>query len=707
MKVTTQVRVTLAFTAALLITIVVGALALRGVFVVEAQIDGLGRRTVPAVQAADALNIATEVELRSLSALLHDGLDERVRAKMIGDFEGSEKEMAEARAKLEALALGPEVARTWAEVRRHGQAFQEQAREMLELVRARDQAGNVRAESRARAWAAYSRALATMEPLDKALDELGDQASREVEASVAAAGATARTVTAVALVAVLAGAVLLVAIGFWVVRRVGCALRQVREQASVLTTAVLEGRLSVRADPSAVDPEFRDMSEGLNRTMDAFCTPIGVTATYVDRISKGDVPPPITDVYAGDFEAMKENLNRCVAAVGALVEDTRRLSQAALAGDLRTRADASRHAGDFRKVVVGVNETLDAVTAPIREARGVLEQLAARDLTGRVRGTYQGDHAVISDALGTATLGLHEAFTQVASAAEQVSAASHQIADGSQAVASGATEQASALEETHASLETLAAHTRHAAETAAQASSLAAGTKASAGAGVAAMGQMTGAMASIRRSAESTSAIVKDISEIAFQTNLLALNAAVEAARAGEAGRGFAVVAEEVRSLAMRAKEAAARTESLIEQSVREIAQGEATAGAASGQLGEIATSAQRVAELVAELAAAAREQATGLDQVTKALGDMDRVTQQNAAASEESASAAQELSSQSEQLAAMVASFRLEGGDGGGRMAAHPEPFDSALRATLRAGGVEGSLPGRANHAVKPVAEA
>jgi methyl-accepting chemotaxis protein len=172
---------------------------------------------------------------------------------------------------------------------------------------------------------------------------------------------------------------------------------------------------------------------------------------------------------------------------------------------------------------------------------------------------------------------------------------------------------------------------------------------------------MVGAMGRIRASAEGTSQIIKDINEIAFQTNLLALNAAVEAARAGEAGRGFAVVAEEVRSLALRSKQAANKTEELIRQSVTEATEGEATSKRVSEKLVEITGSVTQVTDIMAEIAATAGEQAKGIEQVNQAISLMDKVTQQNAASSEESSAAAAELSGQAQELAAMVATFRMD----------------------------------------------
>jgi methyl-accepting chemotaxis protein len=453
------------------------------------------------------------------------------------------------------------------------------------------------------------------------------------------------------------------------------------DEAARLRAAVADGKLDVRGDASKLSDEFRPVVEGMNATMDAFVAPIRATADYVDRISRGDLPPRITDEYRGDFNVTKQSLNRCIDAVGALVADVKALSCAAVEGRLAARSDAQRHQGDFRKVVEGVNATLDAVMASINEASQVLERLARRDLTARMVGEYQGDHARIKDALNGTARALHDAMSQVADVTGQVSSACGQIASSSHAVANGASAQASALEETGSSLESMSSMAKNAAESAQQASSLAVGAKGAATDGSAAMDRMQDAMSRIRGAAEGTSQIIKDINEIAFQTNLLALNAAVEAARAGEAGRGFAVVAEEVRSLALRSKEAASKTEELIRQSVKEAGEGSSTARQVNDKLSEIVGAVAKVAEIVAEIAATSKEQSAGIDQINLAMAQINTVTQQNAASSEESSSAAQELSSQSDQLAAMVAAFRLEAARAAPARDALPQPWAGEAR--------------------------
>jgi len=388
----------------------------------------------------------------------------------------------------------------------------------------------------------------------------------------------------------------------------------------------------------------------------------------LEKLSRGDLGFDAT-VAQGDgdtvevertFQTITRAMVRSAEAVRALSRDVATLSDSAISGRLTARADASKHEGDFRKIVEGMNGTLEAVTAPMTEAAGVLEKLAQRDLRARVNGSYQGDHARIKESLNATAQALHDAMAQVAEAVEQVSSASTQIASSSQAVASGASEQASSLEETSSSLESVSSITKQATDNAQQANTLAQTARAAATDGTSAVVQMQDAMVKIKASAEGTSQIIKDINDIAFQTNLLALNAAVEAARAGEAGRGFAVVAEEVRSLALRAKEAAMKTEELIRQSVKLAGEGEATSRQVAGKLSEIVTGIGKVSDIVSEIATAAREQSTGIDQVSQAVGEMDKVTQQNAASAEESSSAASELSGQAEELAAMVGAFQI-----------------------------------------------
>ncbi len=254
----------------------------------------------------------------------------------------------------------------------------------------------------------------------------------------------------------------------------------------------------------------------------------------------------------------------------------------------------------------------------------------------------------------------------------QVSSAAGQVSSASQTLAEGAGEQAASLEETSSSLEELSSMTKRNAENAQKANELAKQARSAADKGVTDMTAMNAAMAAIKDSSDDITKIIKTIDEIAFQTNILALNAAVEAARAGEAGMGFAVVADEVRTLAQRSAQAAKETAAKIEGAINKTAQGVGISQKVSETLNQIVLKAREVDELAAEVASASREQTNGITQINSAVGQMDKVTQSNAASAEESAAAAEELNSQAEcmrhsvgELLALVgkADTRISGG--------------------------------------------
>ncbi len=216
-----------------------------------------------------------------------------------------------------------------------------------------------------------------------------------------------------------------------------------------------------------------------------------------------------------------------------------------------------------------------------------------------------------------------------------------EIADASNHLSSSASEQASSLEETSASLEEMASMTQRNAQDAQAADQLMNRAKQVVSQADQSMSRLTGSMEKISKASEETSKIIKTIDEIAFQTNLLALNAAVEAARAGQAGAGFAVVANEVRSLAMRAAEAARNTSDLISGTAQHVNEGAGLVSTTGKAFSEVGSTMGKTAELVAAIAAASKEQAVGIEQINKAVAEMDKATQNYAATSEELAASA------------------------------------------------------------------
>jgi methyl-accepting chemotaxis protein len=360
------------------------------------------------------------------------------------------------------------------------------------------------------------------------------------------------------------------------------------------------------------------------------------------------------DVLSQSFVTLRD-------AVRDMTSEAHALAAAATAGDLGRRGDAQRFQGAYRDLVQGVNDIIDGMTAPMNEASSVLERMAQKDLTVRMTGTYQGDHAKIMAALNTAMDNMETALSQIAASADQVASAASQVGAGSQSLAQGTSEQASSLEEISANLQEMTSMTRQNASSAQEGDGLSESARAMAHQGVQSMERLADAMLKIRTSSDQTARIVKTIDEIAFQTNLLALNAAVEAARAGEAGRGFAVVAEEVRALAMRSAEAARTTSELIEGAVANAHGGEVLSGEVATNLREIAERVDKVRSVVAEIAASSDQQSRGIAQITVAVEQVNAVTQTAAANSEESASASEELSSQALVMKSLVGEFELE----------------------------------------------
>jgi methyl-accepting chemotaxis protein len=320
--------------------------------------------------------------------------------------------------------------------------------------------------------------------------------------------------------------------------------------------------------------------------------------------------------------------------------------------EMQTLADKRTETGG--KMIESAKSTADAaMTATDRIATGAVDALSTAItvmIIGLVIALVVGVLAAffitrsITKPVNRIISGLNEGSDQVASASGQVSSAS-------QSMAEGASEQAASIEETSSSMEEMASMTKNNAENAGTADGLMKEANQVVATANDSMERLTVSMKDISQASEETSKIIKTIDEIAFQTNLLALNAAVEAARAGEAGAGFAVVAEEVRNLAMRSAEAAKNTAQLIEGTVKKVNDGSQLVTTTNDAFTKVAQSTAKVGDLIAEISAASREQSGGIDQVNIAITEMDKVVQQNAANAEESASASEEMNAQAEQL--------------------------------------------------------
>ena len=343
------------------------------------------------------------------------------------------------------------------------------------------------------------------------------------------------------------------------------------------------------------------------------------------------------------------------AAVGGI-------AKAATAGDFAQRVALEGKEGVIRNLASAMNAMCDNIGKVMDDMNRMLGALAEGDLTRRIEANYQGAFGTLKNNANTTAERLSDTVSKIKAAATEVANAAAEISTSTTDLSQRTEEQAAGLEETSASMEEISATVRKNAENAQHANQLTAGAREVADRGGAVVASTVAAMSRIEESSSKIADIIGVIDEIARQTNLLALNAAVEAARAGDAGRGFAVVASEVRSLAQRSSQAAKDIKDLITSSSTQVKDGVDLVNRTGKSLGEIVESIKRVAEIVADIATASVEQATGLDQINKALTQMDEVTQQNSALVEENAATAKTLETQSGAMDQQVAFFRLDG---------------------------------------------
>jgi methyl-accepting chemotaxis protein-1 (serine sensor receptor) len=304
------------------------------------------------------------------------------------------------------------------------------------------------------------------------------------------------------------------------------------------------------------------------------------------------------------------------------------------------------------------------VLLPLKEAGHHFDRIAGGDLTARVDARNTNEIGQLFAALKRMQESLTRTVASVRRGVDEINVGSHEIAAGNTDLSSRTEQQAASLEETAASMEELASTVKQNADNARQANQLAASASDVAERGGSAVSEVVHTMQEISASSRKISEIVSVIDGIAFQTNILALNAAVEAARAGEQGKGFAVVAGEVRSLAQRSAQAAKEIKGLIEDSVTKVGAGSQQVERAGSTMQEIVASVKRVTDIMGEISAASEEQSSGIDQVNRAVSQMDEVTQQNAALVEEAAAAAGSLQEQAERLAEAVAVFKVNAGE-------------------------------------------
>lgn len=310
-------------------------------------------------------------------------------------------------------------------------------------------------------------------------------------------------------------------------------------------------------------------------------------------------------------------------------------------------------------IYMGLRRT---VIAPLRGAIQRLDAIAEADLTDPLPEAGKNEIGRLFGAMGTMQQNLTNIVGRVREGSNEIHHGTREIASGNADLSSRTEQQAASIQQTAASMEEMTATVKQNADNARQASTLAADASTTAERGGDVVAQVVQTMHGISTSSKKVADITSVIDSIAFQTNILALNASVEAARAGEQGRGFAVVAGEVRNLASRSADAAKEIKTLIDASVTQINQGSTLVEQAGTTMSDVVTAVRRVTDIMDEISAASQEQSDGIEQVSQAVGQMDQVTQQNAALVQQATAAAASLEEQANRLEQAVAVFKLVG---------------------------------------------
>jgi methyl-accepting chemotaxis protein len=478
------------------------------------------------------------------------------------------------------------------------------------------------------------------------------------------------------------------------------ATRDVRYSLSVIGRALAQQHLAPKAERASARPVVEaqrlklrsalealgplEFDEGARRDVEAFRAKLEPWSARVAKVMDANEADRLAEALLalGEVKGLQAEFEPLIdrALTSANASAARRHQEVVVAVE---RSRLALILGVVLSVLISllvVWRVSAAVTAPIHELHRKLEAVGEGDFTQRIAAQSTDEVGQVAAALNATLEKVSRALAQVRTVSGQVTSAAAELHQSATEISAGAAEQAAGFEETAASLEEITSTVRTTSENAQQATTLTQDSRGAAESGQQVVDNAISAMTELSKSSRQIADIITTIDEIAFQTNLLALNAAVEAARAGDQGRGFAVVANEVRNLAQRSATSAKEIKQLIQGSLSRVDSGVTLVNQSGDALRGIVSSVARVSGLVGDIATASKEQSMGVDQVNKAVVQMDQVTQRNAAQTQELTATADRLSTSARHLEATVARFKL--GEGGATVeAAQPQRAATFLR--------------------------
>ena len=428
-------------------------------------------------------------------------------------------------------------------------------------------------------------------------------------------------------------------------------------EANNVVGSIAAGNMTQRVVGNYVG-DLAELQKGINQSADNIANVIEKLSFAMSSLSSGSFNITINTQASGDYGVILSHAANSMAVLNHVINDMNLVMTQMTDGNFSGRVTAESQ-GDLLMMKIQVNKSMDQIEIAMKSITTIVHAQSEGDLTHECKAVFSGQLEETKKALNETNAHLKNVVAQAVEASNIVSEAAGQVSQGSSDLSGRVQEQAAALEQTSSTMNEMAIAVQTNTANAHKVAELTRQVKNQSTDGVAVMQQTINAMQSIRESSSKIADIVTLIDSIAFQTNLLALNAAVEAARAGEHGRGFAVVASEVRALAGKSADAAKDIKSLIEDSVNRIHAGTQLADKSGEMLNGITASIEQVAGMIEHIADASKEQTIGINQVHKAIADIDKVTQENAALVEETTAAAESLSIEANNLRHSMAFFK------------------------------------------------